>query len=65
MWPIQLAPKKDTIEGGSTKHDATDRLIKKGTTKAHKGGYLGMMGPAVNDYVAKLVWWTLLIKTLP
>jgi hypothetical protein len=24
-----------------------------------------MMGPAVNDYVAKLVWWTLLIKTLP
>jgi large subunit ribosomal protein L7e len=55
LWPIQLAPKKDSIEGGSLKHEATDRSIHKNTTKAVKGGYLGMMGDSVNDYVANLI----------
>lgn len=55
LWPIQLAPHKDTIETGSVKHQATEKLMRKNTTKALKGGYLGMMGAQINEYVAKLI----------
>jgi hypothetical protein len=46
---------KEDIEDGNLKHDATDRDIKKTTTKSHKGGYLGMMGDRVNEFVSKLI----------
>lgn len=52
LWPIQLAPKKDTIEAGNVKHEATEKLMKKKTTRALKGGYLGMMGSQIDEYVA-------------
>jgi large subunit ribosomal protein L7e len=55
VWPIQLAPLNEGIQGSSTKHEATDRLVKKVTTKSHKGGYLGMMGGKLNELVAKLI----------
>jgi len=37
------------------KHDATGRDIKKVTTKSEKGGYLGMMGDQINEFVSKLI----------
>lgn len=52
IWPIQLAPLKETSDLANTKHDATGRTIKKTTTEVHKGGYLGHMGATVNDFVA-------------
>jgi large subunit ribosomal protein L7e len=55
LWPIQLSALKETIEEGIIKHDATDRNIKRVTTKAEKGGHLGMMGDRVNDFVSKLI----------
>jgi len=51
LWPIQLAPLKETSDKANLKHDATGRVIKKKTTRVHKGGYLGMMGDSVNDFV--------------
>ena len=55
MWPIQLAPLKETSDLANTKHDATGKEIKKKTTRVHKGGYLGNMGASINDFVAQLV----------
>ena len=55
MWPIQLAPLKQTSEMANTKHDATGKEIKKKTTRVHKGGYLGFMGSSINDFVSQLV----------
>lgn len=55
MWPIQLAPLKQTSDQANTTHDATGKEIKKKTTKVHKGGYLGFMGSSINDFVAQLV----------
>lgn len=55
IWPIQLAPLKETSDKANTKHDATGRDIKKTSTRVHKGGYLGFMGNSINDYVAQLV----------
>ena len=55
LWPVQLAPLQDTIEGGKTKHEATNRDVRKRTTLSRKGGYLGMMGAAVNEFVSKLI----------
>ena len=52
MWPIQLAPLRETSDKANTKHDATGREIKKKTTRVHKGGYLGFMGESINDFVA-------------
>ena len=52
LWPIQLAPLKETSDRANTKHDATGRDIKKLTTRAHKGGYLGNMGSNINEFVA-------------
>lgn len=62
LWPIQLAPLKDSIAEASITAEATGRSYKKTKTASKKGGYLGMMGAAVNDYVARLIWHTLLIK---
>ena len=55
LWPIQLSQLKEGIEEGTIKHDATDREIKKVSTKTGKGGYLGMMGDRVNEFVSKLI----------
>jgi large subunit ribosomal protein L7e len=55
LWPIQLAPLKDTIEAGNVKHEATGRSIKKSTTKTSKGGYLGMLGAQIDQIVMKLI----------
>ena len=55
VWPIQLAPLKETSEKANTKHDATGRDIKKKTTRVHKGGYLGMMGSDINEFVSQLI----------
>ena len=52
IWPIQLAPLKEPSDLANTKHDATGRLIKKTTTRVHKGGYLGYMGADINQFVA-------------
>ena len=52
LWPIQLAPLKETSDKANLKHDATGREIKKKTTKVHKGGYLGYMGADINEFVA-------------
>jgi hypothetical protein len=55
LWPIQLAPLKDSIAEASVTAEATGRSYKKTKTVSKKGGYLGMMGAAVNDYVARLI----------
>lgn len=55
VWPIQLAPHKEGIRDSSVKHDATGRDMKKTTTRSSKGGYLGMMGGSLNEYVTKLI----------
>jgi 60S ribosomal protein uL30 len=55
LWPIQLAPLKDSIAEASVAHLATGRSLSKTKTLSHKGGYLGMMGASVNDYVARLI----------
>ena len=55
LWPIQLAPLKEPSEKANTKHDATGREIKKKTTRVHKGGYLGMMGSDINEFVSQLI----------
>lgn len=52
MWPIQLAPLVEDSEKANTKHDATGRTISKKTTQVVKGGYLGMMGEKINEFVA-------------
>ena len=48
IWPIMLAPLKEPSDLANTKHDATGRVIKKTTTRVHKGGYLGNMGAEIN-----------------
>lgn len=55
LWPIQLAPLKETTDKAFIKHDATGRDIKRKTTRVHKGGYLGMMGQNVNAFVSQLI----------
>ena len=55
IWPIQLAPLKEPSDLANTKHDATGRVIKKSTTRVHKGGYLGNMGAEINSFVAQLI----------
>jgi len=55
IWPIQLAPLKETSDLALTKHDATGRDLKKTTTRVHKGGYLGNMGAEINEFVAQLI----------
>lgn len=55
LWPIQLAPLTEDTEKANTKHDATGRKISKKTTLVAKGGYLGMMGDKINEFVSQLV----------
>lgn len=55
LWPIQLHPLKETSTKAVTKHDATGADIKKRNTKVIKGGYLGLMGDKINDFVRPLI----------
>ena len=55
IWPIQLHPLKETSTKAVTKHDATGAEIKKRNTKVVKGGYLGLMGEKINDFVRPLI----------
>ena len=48
----------------NTKHDATGREIKKKTTRVQKGGYLGMMGSDINEFVSQLIWCLSMISDL-
>lgn len=55
LWPIQLSALKETSDKADIKHDATGRTIKRKTTTVAKGGYLGMMGEQINDFVGQLI----------
>ena len=55
IWPIQLAARQETASEKLTKHDATQRDIKKAFTLASKGGHLGYMGDKINDFVQALI----------
>jgi large subunit ribosomal protein L7e len=55
LWPIQLHPLKEDSAKANTKHDATGAEIKKRNTKVVKGGYLGLMGDQINDFVKPLI----------
>ena len=55
MWQIQLAPKKDSIKNTSIKREDNEREFKKSITKASLGGYMGMQGAKINDYVRGLI----------
>ena len=55
LWPIQLFPLKEESTKEVTKHDATGLDVKKRNTKVVKGGYLGLMGDAINDFVRPLI----------
>ena len=56
IWPIQLAPLKETSDLANTTHEANGRVLRKTTTRVHKGGYLGNMGASINEFVAQLIW---------
>jgi hypothetical protein len=55
IWPIQLHPIKETLDTTMTKHEATGKALKKKNTKTVKGGYLGLMGDSINEFVAPLI----------
>lgn len=55
LWPIQLHPLKEDSKKANTKHDATGQEIKKRNTKVVKGGYLGLMGDRINEFVRPLI----------
>ena len=55
LWPIQLAPLKEDSTKAATKHEATGAELKKRNTKVAKGGYLGLMGDSINDFVRPLI----------
>lgn len=55
IWPIQLFPLKEDSTKAATKHDATGLEIKKKNTIVFKGGYLGLMGDKINDFVRPLI----------
>ena len=55
LWPIQLASLKEDSTKAHTKHEATGADIKKRNTKVSKGGYLGLMGEQINDFIRPLI----------
>jgi hypothetical protein len=55
LWPMQLAPLKETNEVALVKHEAHGRDVKKTTTRSSKGGYLGFIGGEINEFVAQLI----------
>jgi large subunit ribosomal protein L7e len=55
IWPIQLAPLKETSDKANTEHEATKKELKKRNTTAVKGGYLGNLGSKINEFVAPLI----------
>ena len=55
MWPIQLAPRVEEISKAHIKHDATGSEMQKKTTTVARGGYLGLMGEEINNFVKSLI----------
>jgi len=55
LWQIQLAPRKDTIKQGSVTREDNGREFKKQIAKVSQGGYIGMQGDKINDYVRGLI----------
>ena len=55
LWPFQLGSKRETMEEGNTKHEATGRELRKKNTVVKKGGYIGFMGDNIIDYVKPLI----------
>jgi large subunit ribosomal protein L7e len=55
LWPMQLGSLKETMTESNMKHDATGREIRKKNTKVEKGGYIGFMSDAINDFVKPLI----------
>ena len=55
LWPMQLGSVKETIEQSNVKHDATGNDVRKKNTKFEKGGYIGMQGDEINQYVRTLI----------
>lgn len=55
LWPMQLGSLRETIEEGNIKHEATGKDIRKKNTKSEKGGYIGFLGEAINDFVKPLI----------
>ena len=55
LWPLQLGSMKETMAESNMKHDATGREIRKKNTKVDKGGYIGFMSDAINDFVKPLI----------
>ncbi len=55
MWPIQLHPLREDSTKQNVKHDATGEDVKKKNTKVHKGGYLGLMGDKIDEFVKPLI----------
>jgi hypothetical protein len=50
-----LTPLIEPSDKANTKHDATGAEIKKKNTKVSKGGYLGLMGDKINEFVKPLI----------
>jgi len=55
LWPIQLAPLKETSDKANVQHDAKPKVVRKVTTRVHKGGYLGYMGKEIDSFVEQLI----------
>jgi large subunit ribosomal protein L7e len=55
LWPMQLGSLKETIAEANIKHDATGRDVRRKNTKTEKGGYIGFMGPEINEFVRALI----------
>jgi hypothetical protein len=55
IWPIQVAPVKETTDNANIKHDANGSTIQKKNTKVIKGGYLGNLEEKINEFVAPLI----------
>jgi large subunit ribosomal protein L7e len=55
LWPIQLHPLRETSTKANTKHVATGVDIKKRNTKVVHGGYLGLMGDKIDQFVRPLI----------
>jgi large subunit ribosomal protein L7e len=55
LWPFQLISLQETSDKANAKHQATGKDIRKKDLKVEKGGYLGLMGDKINDFVKPLI----------
>eukprot|EP00347_Sterkiella_histriomuscorum_P007373 403349189 len=55
LWPFQLTPQQETSDKTDTKRKDTGKVLKKKDVKVEKGGYLGLMGEKINDFVKPLI----------